>query len=137
MHAPGVPALVRRTPLKRGKSRLKTRPFRERREDCYGPLWEAVKREPCVGLRWFPGRHRCEGRHTSHHDPPRGRGGTDDTGQLPCCELIHAPLDNRSLRETRSELLARVPITEEQLREQAMAYVEGARARIEGVDLAL
>lgn len=108
------------------KSRLKARPFRERVDGVYGPLWEAAKLLPCIGLKWEPG-HRCTLRHTAHHDPPRGQGGTDETGLIPCCESIHAPLDNRSTKETRSEMLARLNITELDVQEAAHEGVNRAR----------
>jgi len=82
---------------------LRTKHWRERREDCYGPIFEAVKRMRCFGTIFVPG-HRCRGTATAHHEPPISLGGTDLMGLLPVCDELHRQLHGAA-GATKADLL--------------------------------
>ena len=75
------------------KKGLRSRTLKEKFGDDplrYGPLWDEVRREPCMGLTWLP-RHQCKPGYappTAHHLEE-----SDLEGMVPCCGWLHDRLE--------------------------------------------
>lgn len=132
---------IPKKPLQR-KTPLRSRSLTEKYGDDpirYGVLFREVRKMPCAGKVHAP-RHVCSGRHTAHHDPPVGKRGDDLSGMIPCCDRLHAKLENRQPvfsggeGQTRSMLLEELGWDEARLAEVAMGYVQAAIRRLEAGD---
>ena len=98
----------------------------KRTEHRYGPLWEAVKREPCFGLSFLPG-HKCGigvMPATAHHLRR-----LDAEGLVPVCMAMHDFCHTQSWKVTEALILAGAPT----LAEIGMEYVRKARGE-DGLD---